>query len=283
MANSSRAREGRGASSTRAAATASGTPSRATPRAASGGGARDLREAPESEPAGELEIAREGRRIDLLVDGISYSTWHPDQPWSGYVWDPLAACVLLRDWRAPRVLLLGAGAGTVLLLARRLRPDAQLTAVERDARVLRAARERFGLDAIDAEVVEGDGLDWLARTRRRFDLVLDDMYCPGADGLARPVADEGAHLGLVASRLVEGGVAATNSTTDDDPPGLESALATAYRARLPHRVRLVPRLGWNVVLAGSTQPLDSRAVRDALSRLDPVDRVGVAGVKLRRA
>jgi spermidine synthase len=233
--------------------------------------------------SGELDVSRDGRRIDLLVDGISYSTWHPDQPWSGYVWDALAATVLLRAWTAPRVLLLGAGAGTVLLLVKRLRPDARLLAVERDARVLRVARERFGLGEIDAEIVEDDGLEFLARTRRRFDLVIDDMFSPGRKGLERPVADEAAHLARIAARLDTRGVAATNSTTDGDPPDLERALGEAHRGTFAHRVRLAPRLGWNVVLAGSDAPLDPKALREKAASLLPLDRAGLEAVRVRTA
>lgn len=231
---------------------------------------------------GRIDVGRAGRRLDLLVDGISYSTYHPDRPWSGYVWDALAVAGLLPAAREPQVLLLGGGAATALLLLRRLRPDARLLAIELDERVAELARERFELDRIGVEMVVDDGLDFLARTRRRFDLVLDDMYAPSAAGLRRPVDDETAHLRRIASRLEPGGVAATNSTTDEDPPGLERSLREAYRAVFDHRALLRPRLGCNVVITGSRVALRTSHFRTGLDHLMADDRAGVAAVRVRR-
>src|SRR5689334_10409575 len=87
----------------------------------------------------QAEIGRSGRRLDLLVAGVSYSSWHPSQPWTGLVWDALAASAAFAAPDA-RILLLGAGAGTVLTLLRRVRPAARLVAVEQDERILELAR-----------------------------------------------------------------------------------------------------------------------------------------------
>jgi spermidine synthase len=231
---------------------------------------------------GRIDVSRSGRRLDLLVDGISYSTFHPDRPWSGYVWDALAVASLLPATREPEVLLLGGGAATALLLLRRLRPDAKLLAIELDERVAELARERFDLDRIGVDMVVDDGLEFLARSRRRFDLILDDMYAPSAAGLRRPVEDETAHLRRIAARLDPAGVAATNSTTDEDPPGLERALREAYRAVFDHRVLLRPRLGYNVVIAGSRVALRTGGIRSGLDHLMADDRAGVTAVRVRR-
>jgi spermidine synthase len=230
-----------------------------------------------------IELGRDGEHWELLVDGVPYSSFHPDRPWSGYVWDALAATVLLCPTAAPSVLLLGCGGGTVLQLVRRLRPAARLTAVELDPRVLRFARRRFGLGSEGAEIVEGDGVEFLARTRRRFDLVVDDMYAPSASGLARPVRDEVAHLRRVSERLAPRGVAVTNATSDDDPPGLEIAVRDAHHEIFAHRVALEPRLGENVVLVGSRRRLETRALRRPRGIADAFDREGLAGVRVRKA
>jgi predicted membrane-bound spermidine synthase len=246
------------------------------------------REASGRQPArrgdpGEPRLGRDGEHLELLVGGISYSSFHPERPWTGYVWDALAACVLLAPFAAPRVLLLGAGAGTVLQLMRRLRPRAELLAVELDARVIALARQRFRLDATRADVVQGDALAHLQRTRRRFHVLLDDMYGPAAGGLARPVADEEAHLRLLASRLLPDGVAATNVTTDDDPPGLLRCVRRAYAAVFPHRLEVRPPRGHNLVVVGSFAPLRPAAVRGGLAALPDHDREGVRRLALRRA
>lgn len=229
-----------------------------------------------------IELARSGRRTDIVVDGIPYSTHHPDRPWSGYAWDAIAASAAWIEAPRPDVLLLGAGAGTVLVLLRRLLPGASLVAIELDPRMIALGRERGGVAQADAEVLEGDALEFLARTRRKFDLILDDMFAPTAAGLGRPVADELAHLRRIASRLAKGGIAATNVTTDGDPPGLERTVAAAYRATFPHRLSLAPRRGYNLVHAGSASPLPPARLRERAEAADPVDREGLLSVRARK-
>ena len=108
------------------------------------------------------------------------------------------------------------------------------------------------------------------------------MYAPSPAGLRRPVEDETVHLRRIATRLEPAGVAATNSTTDEDPPGLERSLRTAYRAVFDHRVLLRPRLGYNVVIAGSRVALRTGGIRSGLDSLPSADRAGVAAVRVRR-
>jgi len=228
----------------------------------------------------EIELGRDGERLELLVGGISYSSFHPDRPWTGYVWDALAAAVLLSGRDAPTVLLLGCGAGTTLALLRVICPRAQLTAVELDGRILELARERFRLDEIGAEVLHDDGLRYLARTRRRFDVIIDDMFGPAPGGVMRPVTDETAHLARIASRLTPHGIAATNATTDDDPPGLYPALRRAHAEVFGRYLRLKPPLGYNVVLAGSRHALRPGVLRDRASRLGAGERLRLDAIRV---
>ena len=230
-----------------------------------------------------IGLERAGRRTDVVVDGIPYSTFHPDRPWSGYAWDAIAAAAAWVREPKPSVLLLGAGAGTVLVLLRRLLPHAELLAVELDPRMVELGRERGGIVESGAEIVVGDAVQHLAKMRRRFDLVLDDMFAPTSAGLGRPVADEEAHLRRIAARLRPGGVAATNVTTDGDPPGLERTVAAAYREVFGHRLRLSPRRGYNAIHAGSAAPLPSGRLKERADELGADDREGLLSVRVRKA
>ena len=230
-----------------------------------------------------IGLQRAGRRTDVVVDGIPYSTFHPDRPWSGYAWDAIAASAAWVREPKPSVLLLGAGAGTVLVLLRRLLPDAELLAIELDPRMIALGRERGGVADSGAEVILGDAVEALGRMRRKFDLVLDDMFAPTAGGLGRPVADEAAHLRRIAARLRPGGVAATNVTTDGDPPLLERTVAAAYGDVFAHRLKLSPRRGWNAIFAGSAAPLPARRLKERADELGADDREGLLSVRVRKA
>ena len=88
-----------------------------------------------------VRVQRTGDGKFLLVDGSCASIWRPGQAFTGGSWDLLAAPVLLAPAdRAPRVLLLGVGGGTVIRVVRALRPEADIVAIDLDAEVLAVAR-----------------------------------------------------------------------------------------------------------------------------------------------
>jgi hypothetical protein len=87
------------------------------------------------------------------------------------------------------VLILGFGGGSAARIVRALAPRAVIVGVERDAAVLRAAREHFDLDEIGVQIVESDALRYLGRTRpiRKPDW----LPTPGLARAARHVARGG--------------------------------------------------------------------------------------------
>ncbi len=92
----------------------------------------------------------------------------------------MMACLLLRpepDWPR-RALLVGLGAGSLTKFLRRHRPAARLTVVEIEPRVVATARQYFKLPEADdhMNIVIGDGADFVAESRRQFDLIMVDGY-----------------------------------------------------------------------------------------------------------
>jgi len=74
------------------------------------------------------------------------------------------------------VLLLGFGGGTVARQMRAMFPRVAITGVEIDGRIAALAKSHFASDDIDAKIVVGSGEEFLRRSRRRFDFILDDMW-----------------------------------------------------------------------------------------------------------
>lgn len=159
---------------------------------------------------------REGRRgRELLVDGTFASLYRPGEVTTGSVWDALAAPVLaLPPERRRRILLLGLGGASAARVVRALAPRARIVGVELDRAVVDAARRWFDLDALGLEVVIADAREVLARERRRFDAILDDVFIGPGRRVRKPVWLPEPGLRLAAARVARGGVVASNTISE---------------------------------------------------------------------
>jgi len=181
----------------------------------------------------------------LIVDGSHASAWRRDHAATGAIWDLLAAPVLLSTNRAPRVLLLGIGGGSVLRVLRALRPRAKLIGVEIDADVLAAARSAFGLDELGAKLVVADARVLVAPARRgaavatqrlagAFDLIIDDVY-EGVVGAMQKPDGWADVLAAAHARLRPGGLLVANFLHARDERILSRVVLKAARGlRLAH-------------------------------------------------
>jgi spermidine synthase len=98
----------------------------------------------------------------------------------------MMACLLMRETGAlfrrwPRTaLLVGLGAGSVAKFLHRHVPDCRITVVEINPQIEFIARQYFKLpdESPRFNVQIGCGADYLARCKRRFDLILVDGFSP---------------------------------------------------------------------------------------------------------
>jgi spermidine synthase len=178
------------------------------------------------------------------------STWHPTRLLTGYAWDALTAACFLGVRVPSSLLLLGAGAGTVLRQILYLLPHLEVTAVDLDTSALDAVRENVRPLSGTVSLVEADAYEWTARCGQRFDVVIDDVYAAGPTDVFRPEPIQDAMLGLLRSRAHEDGVVVANLITAAGHRAAYLAARKAYQ-RLFARVRTVrPPLGCNAVLVG---------------------------------
>jgi spermidine synthase len=77
-----------------------------------------------------------------------------------------------------RALLIGLGAASLTKFLHRYRPDSKLTVVEIEPAVVAAARQHFKLPDEDMRlnIVIGDGADYVANAKKKFDLILVDGF-----------------------------------------------------------------------------------------------------------
>ena len=161
--------------------------------------------------------------------------------------------------RRKRVLLLGLGGGSAARIVRALAPGAAITGVEIDADVVRLARRHFDLDALGVETVTADARDYLARTRGRFDAILEDCFVGEEDELAKPEGIPDPAFARAAARLRPGGVLVSNAL--DEAPGIARTLGGLFPRVVETRID-----GYdNRVFVGGPAPLSGRRLRGAVA------------------
>ena len=214
-----------------------------------------------------------GRR--LLIDRTVASWWRPGEDLTGSVWDALVApIVVLPPGRRRSLAILGLGGGSAARLARTLAPTAHIVGVERDHDVLRAARRSFDLDGLGVEVHRGDARRWLERERRRFDLIIDDVFEVRARRAQKPDWVLTTGLGLAVRRLAPGGVLVSNSI-DEGP-----AVARRLGALRSHLVELRIDGLANRIFVASSRELDARGLRRLIAEEPLLERT-VGKLRLR--
>jgi spermidine synthase len=208
---------------------------------------------------GSRVVVRRSRRGRTLeIDGTFASFWSPGKATTGSVWDALAIPLLaLPAARRRSVLLLGLGGASAARLVRTLAPRARIVGVEIDAEVVRAARRWFGLDALRISVRRADARAFLARERRRFDLVIDDVFVGSGVRVRKPDWLPEPGLRWAARRVAPGGVLATNVL--EEGARSRRVLERLFPGVLEIRVADYD----NRILVGGPSALRARALRRA--------------------
>jgi spermidine synthase len=198
------------------------------------------------------------------VDGTYASSWEPGSAATGSVWDAIACGVLaLPAARRRRVLLLGLGGGSAARIVRAIAPRARITGVEIDPDVVKLARRWFDLDALGVETVVADAVEYIARTRAHYDVVLEDCFIGSETELRKPVGIPEPAFSRIARRLRPGGVLVSNAL--DEAPEIGASL----RGQFPSVVRIGIEGYDNRVFAAGPAALGARSLRAAVAR-DPV-------------
>ena len=187
------------------------------------------------------------------------------RPWSlelEYTREMMAALLLRGEGTWPAsVLQVGLGSASITRFLFRNRPKARLTVVELMPEVVAAARQFFKLpdDPARLEIAIGDGYEFMATTRRRFDFIVVD----GFDGEARAgMLDTAPFHHNVRERLTHRGMMAVNIL---HRRGSVAASVERIREAFGERMLVLPECeaGNTVALAATGAPI--RASIDELN------------------
>ena len=165
--------------------------------------------------ASSIEVSEE-RGVRYLHFGSEFvqGAMRIARPWAlelAYTRD-LMLPLVMRDAAPRSVLQVGLGAASITRFLHRHYPQARLTVVEIDPRVIATAREFFRLPAESANlrIVVDDGHEFIAAARGRFDLIVVD----GFDGKGRAGSlDTAAFYAAARARLAPEGLIAVNLLT----------------------------------------------------------------------
>jgi len=195
----------------------------------------------------------------LHINGTFASWYDPDSAITGSVWDALAApLLLLPRERRRKVLILGLGGGSAARIVRAIAPGAQITGVELDGDVVKAARRWFDLDSLGIDIVCEDALCYLRRCRKQFDIIFEDIFVGSGRSVHKPDwLPEPGHT-LAARRLRPGGILVSN--TIDEAADVSRTMRRAFESTL--------RIGVadydNQIIVGARFRLSGRVLRSAV-------------------
>ena len=227
-------------------------------------------------PRVRVQTSRYGR--ELIVDETFASFQAPDGAVAtGSVWDALAAPLLaLAPAKRKKVLILGLGGGSAARIVRALAPDALIVGVEFDAEVVAAARAHFGLSALGLEVIVDDAQAVLQRERRRFDLIIEDVFIGRGDAVRKPDWLPAPGHDLAARRLRPGGLLVSNTL------GEARQVGAHLRKRFPGLLHIDVKEYENRIYVAGPASLDARTLRAAVAA-DPVLGESVSAMHFRHS
>jgi len=149
---------------------------------------------------GEISVREDlfGKR-ELMIGGVAQSGAPEKKLWSQLFRGP-------SSFKVQNCLILGLGGGTAAKLLSAKFPQAKITGIEIDPKVIELGKKYFGLGEIpNLKIMVGDAINLIQSTEHRvqsFDLVIVDLYI-GQD--FPPGAQNEAFLGKVASLVNKGG------------------------------------------------------------------------------
>ena len=215
-----------------------------------------------------LEVWKSLKTTEFRVQGAVHAWHHQYRFLTGQAWDMIAASALLRETSEPpsSILMLGLAGGTAFRVLRHLLPDCQLVAVDIDREIVDLARDEMALDELGIEVITGDAYPWLAKNRRTFDVVIDDIYLAGKTDVFRPASWDPKLMDHLKRAVALGGVLAVNLVIGEGHRCMQSQTRSELRASFPVvRTLRTPEAMNEVLIAG-----DHVATRRRLDRYQSV-------------
>lgn len=113
--------------------------------------------------------------ISVKFNGITYSRRAEKKIFTGSYWDYFTPLPLIYD--KPDILMIGLGGGTIVYQINRLYPkNVKMDVVELDKKMVELSKEFIPEDIKKINLFIEDGIEFLKKTKKRYELVFLDAY-----------------------------------------------------------------------------------------------------------
>lgn len=210
----------------------------------------------------KIDVWSSGDEVEFRVAGAVHAWWHKERYLTGLAWDNIIAAALLHPETVPKkILMLGLAGGTTFRALRHLLPDAELHAVEIDEEVVHLARKHMALDELNIHIHIADAYKWLDKGKKKYDVIIDDVYLALADDVARPDVWDDVLIKKFQSHLNPYGLFLTNLVRGEGHRAMQTKVRQAFRRNFFSHYEVRTPEGLNETLCGG----DEIATKAALS------------------
>lgn len=232
----------------------------------------------------KISVWKSDLATEFRVAGAIHASMHRKRFLTGLAWDLIAAAALLHGSGRPQsILMLGVAGGTALRSLRQLLPDAELTGIDLDAELISLAEKEMYLSQTGARIEIADAYTWMKNNRRKFDIIIDDLYLAGEEDVFRSAKCDGDWLSLIGKSLAPGGILALNLVTGAGHRAKQTATRKRLAALFPTVRSLTTPDSLNEVLAaGENVATTSRLTGFTDQFTDWRDRMYWKRIKIRK-
>ena len=206
-----------------------------------------------------------------LNEGQGYhSQFNPNTIYYAGPWELFLLAPLFSEAQNPltinHILVVGMAAGTTLTQAAVIYPDAVLTGIELDPKIIEVGFRYFNLDPERHNIIVGDGRYELGRLQSKQDLIIVDAYIPP---YIPPHMVTREFFQLCESKLEHGGIVAINVGRMPDDRSLINDLATTLKTEFDYLVIADLPGTFNTIIFASDELLAIENLTRNYLKLDP--------------
>ena len=216
------------------------------------------------------EVRSAGSSIRLYTNGAFHTQYSPKNLFTGGVWDLLSIPALFTALQSsPEVLMLGVGGGSAIHQLQTLLQPKTITGIELNPVHIEIAKTFFKLKSKNIKLIEADALTWVNRSKKRFDVLIDDLFIDSTADPVRPFKCDEQWINQLDKSVKDKGLLIQNHLKKSD------ALASATISKRYFQSALLfttPQYE-NVVVALYRQKVDARTGRlTALNTIKQIEK-----------